>query len=132
MNTIEKGVLGEKRVEARLIEREYIVSDSMEGAPYDLVADDGYSMYKVQVKTVSNTEEFAEISLRRISHNTKERKTSQYSDNEVDVYCIYAIDRDEVYWIPFDVAPSTCITLRWTEPINGQTSGVHMADDYCV
>lgn len=132
MNTIEQGVVGELRVAAVLMESGYIISSAMEGAPYDLIADDGHRLYRVQVKSVSNTKGSAGISVERVSHNTKGTKQKQYQPHEVDAYCIYAQDRDEVYWVPFDEAPATQITLRWSDPENGQTKGIRMAEDYRI
>ena len=112
---------------ARLIELGYEVFTPFNGGgEIDLVAMKDKQLFKIQVKSVSPTNnEKIVISTVRTVVNYKSSKTSPYEN--IDFYLIY--DGTNVYKIN-NTETIKHITLRYSLPTNRQVEHICMAKDY--
>jgi len=97
---------------------------------YDFVVEmsDG-SLKKAQVKTGSYNNGSVIFDLQSSHVNSSRNKHMSYSEDEVDVFILYSPDTGDVYWVPFEEAPDTKITLRVKEPENKHPS-IRWANEY--
>ena len=131
-DTCKTGDISEQKVKLKLVEERYTVSEPINsGSRYDLIADDGDEIYKVQVKTAYNEDENTSI-FQCCSNPQSGKKQVPYTEDEVDVYCCYSPKYESIYWIPFDEAAKTSMTLRHVKTPNGQTKNINWSEDYKI
>ena len=125
------GDLAELTVAAKFAEKGYFVSRPLtDNAPYDLIVDDGISLKKVQVK--ARTEREGKISVELFSSMVNYTKV--YESGDFDLLAVYNINTKEVAIISWDEISSNTkgILFRTVPPLNNQTKGVRMFEDYKV
>jgi hypothetical protein len=49
---------------------------------------------------------------------------------EIDLFCVYRPDNNQVYAVPVGEATSTTARLRITPSVNGQKRGIRWASEY--
>lgn len=109
-----KGDIAEVNIISRLTELEIPVSTPVtESLSYDLVADLGERLIKVQVKHAQVKDGFIHASIERVNPSGTDVISSYYTEDEIDAYALYSEAADQVYWIWFDEAPKSAITLRF-------------------
>lgn len=131
-DTCKTGDISEMKAKMKLLEKGYTVSEPINsGSRYDLVADDGEELYKVQVKTAySENENTSTFECR--SHPQSGKKKVSYKKDEVDVFIVYSPKFDETYWINFGETNETVMTLRHVKTKNGQTKNINYAEHYVI
>lgn len=55
-----------------------------------------------------------------------------YTNEEIDYFVCYNIQRDKLFIVDVNDAPSSQITIRYTKPKNGQISGIKLEEDYLL
>ena len=80
------GALGECYVQSVLIEWCDFVTNCSHSTPYDLILDHTNRLYKVQVKTVSQTK--TKGGLRYRFHANRPQRTEQYYKSRNDIYAL--------------------------------------------
>ncbi|WP_254537114.1 group I intron-associated PD-(D/E)XK endonuclease [Halomarina litorea] len=144
MNTPRRGDEAEARVLPALMDRGPSVSVPFgDSDRYDLVADDGDELYRVQCKTGSRVNGTVRFKLYSSTVNGGDRVDTGYSTDEVDAYAVAAPD-DTVYWVDIAESERGEMRLRVEEPhpkarsrpstgpqtsnsVNGSTDGVRVA-----
>jgi hypothetical protein len=131
----QKGDLAELRVAADLIERGCHVSIPFgEDCDYDLIADRGGVLHRVQVKYTQSDGRIVLVRCRSHSlTNGKVRSTKRYTARMVDWIAVYDRTSDRCYYVPSNELGATGIsgvTLRLTPARNGQRTGIRNAEDY--
>ena len=125
----EKGSITESKVLARLKELGYTVSIPWGRPRYDFVIEDDKELLKAQVKT-GNLKNGTIVFECRSSHiNSSGNKHMNYTEHEVDVYVVYSPDLDETYWVPFDEAPDTSMTIRVSDA-KVDSDSINWSDEY--
>lgn len=129
-HTKDKGDLAQAKVQADLIERGAMVLLPLtEHAPFDLVAYLDGAFYRVQVKFRTVTRGVLPVHFRSVWADRNGVHAKRMPRHEVDVVAVYSPDTRQCYYIdPQDFGES--VNLRTTAPRNGQSSGIHLADDY--
>lgn len=135
-NSLSKriGNLGEIKVISKFVEYDipvYIPFGDCEKA--DLIAEFNEKLQKIQVKTSVKTKNGTMMF--DLVSSTSHRKNGvrhKYTKDEIDYFACYNIERDKVFLIPIEEAPSTAITIRFEEPKNNQIKNVIMEDKYLI
>lgn len=107
--------------------------------PYDMVVDCCGTLYKVQVKTISNLSDGKMyLSLTRtwyIKGWGNPNKDSAYTRDEVDLFFLYCIESDDCILVPFDVvSDAKYASFRYSHdiPLNGQKKFIRYVEDYFI
>ena len=134
MTTKEQGIIGQAKVLSEFESLGVNVSIPFgDNLPYDLIIDVKGKLYKVQVKTSSQTKDGkTDFGIKKNRINTKESYISYYNQNEVDYYALYAILRDKIFLVPFEEAGSSDITIRYELQKNNQLGKIKMEEDYSI
>lgn len=124
-----KGDIGVAVVTADLVKSGIdVMMPISEHLPFDLVAFDGESFHKVQVKYVAaDRTGKLEVKLRKhVSHGGVygKNRMARFTDGEIDVLAIYCPDTDLVYYVRSKDFPTGYVTLRLTPAKNSQKKGV--------
>lgn len=135
-NSLSKriGNLGEIKVISKFVEYDipvYIPFGDCEKA--DLIAEFNGKLQKIQVKTSVEAKNGA-MNFHLVS-STVHRKNGIkhiYNKNEIDYFACYNIERDKVFLIPVENAPSTQITIRYEQPKNNQTKNIMMESEFLI
>lgn len=99
-----------------------------ENAPYDIVADIGGLLYKIQCKSSKYEDGHILFSCKTVHYNTKTRKTESYT-GKVDFY-MTCFD-SKCYLIPIEECMnSSAKRLRIEHTKNNQKKNVSYAEDY--
>ena len=129
-----KGDLAELKVAADLLERGCKLSVPFgEDCDYDLVADAGSVLHRIQVKYTESNGMI--ILIRCRSHSLtkgKVRHTKHYTAETVDWIAVYDRTTDRCYYCPSsELGSGRCeLSLRLVAARNGQKAGVRNAEDY--
>lgn len=102
-------------------------------AAYDLIADFGGELYKVQVKTAKARTGGLFVKLQRSYTIGAKSVYRNYQPGDFDLLVVYSPSTDEI----FGILAEECITkssllLRYTVPRNGQKKNVLMKDNYLL
>lgn len=128
------GNLGEIKVIAKFVEHNipvYIPFGDCEKA--DLIAEFNGKLNKIQVKTSINaTNGVMKFSLSSCTFHKKNGVKHIYNKNEIDYFACYNIERDKVFLIPIELAPSTYISIRFEATKNHQKENIIMEDDFLI
>lgn len=109
MNTFDKGNLSLVKCIAALTEAGYRVSVPVgDGGRYDLVADDGDSLLRIQVKTARLRKGVV-----RFNCYSHARGVTDNYESGVDAYCAYCPDTDETYFVPVEEFNGRECSLRY-------------------
>ena len=98
---------------------------------YDMIAEFNGKLNRIQVNT-SNEEENGSIKCYcRSSKNHTTNKVCSTYQGEVDYFVFYNQTYDKIAIVPIEeIGDKTVISLRITEPKNGQKKGIKFFDDY--
>ena len=130
----EKGDLAELRVAADLAARGCRLAIPFgENSDYDLIADSGDRLHRVQVKYTESDGEVVHV--RCCSHsltNGRVRQTKLYTSAMVDWIAVYDRTTDCCFYIPAQELGlgRAMIHLRLTPARNNQRAGIRFADDF--
>lgn len=132
MNTKKIGNIGEAKILCKFVEMGipiYIPFGDNERA--DLIAEFNGKLNKIQVKTSIKAENGKMIfDLTSSTMHRKEGVKHIYTDNEIDYFACYNVERDKLFLIPIDQAPNTAITIRYEKPKNNQIKGIIFENEY--
>jgi hypothetical protein len=129
-----KGDLAEMKVAADLLDRGCHLSIPFgEDCDYDLIADTGPLLHRIQVKYTESNGEVIVVRCR--SHSLtkgKIRQTKHYTAETVDWIAVYDRTTDRCYYCPAsELGTGRCeLSLRLVAARNGQRLGIRDADDY--
>jgi hypothetical protein len=122
--------LGEYKAIVDLHERGYIVSNPLtEHAPFDLIIWKNGEASTVQVKYRSKNDGKINVRFRATQWNTDGSYNREIDKAPIDIYCVYCPESDECYYFDPDGFDKSA-TFRIDPPKNGQSTGVHFAEDY--
>lgn len=96
MEGSDRGRMSELAVSSRLIELGHTVMEPVTTEPFDLVAEIGDEMEKIQVKTARTREHGNSFKV------DLQCRSGVYSPDDVDSFCIYYPGNDTVYYVPYD------------------------------
>ena len=102
MNTHQKGYVGEQVVKLKLVAGGWNVAKPEVEDRYDLIADDGQNLWRVQVKYVDDyMGDALTVDLRKQCRSNGVTKV--YTRKEIDALVLYVPKTDKIYWVPVDV-----------------------------
>jgi len=131
LNTKETGELTEQRVIVKLLELGASVSEPVgDSDRYDLIADNGSNLLRLQVKTgwfdsgrvVFNTES---------TPNRPNGNRYKYKSSDIDAFIVYSDVTEDFYYIPIAESSEGKMRLRVEEPKKKQPS-INWADEYLL
>jgi hypothetical protein len=128
-STTHKGDVAELMAAAELMRRGYRVSRPLSnGAPYDLIVDDGTRLYRVQVKKASHVEGGLRINLCSSKHHRGRSRVLYKGTCDA----VVAVDCERHGFYAFGEASLGVaeIRLRLTPPRNNQAAGVNLAEHF--
>ena len=129
-----KGDLAELKVAADLADRGYrILFPYGEDVPYDLVAETGSWLMRVQVKyTKSNGKVVTVRCYSQSLTNGRVKQVTPYTAETIDCIAVYDKTSDRCYYIPASILGSGrfVLNLRLQPAANNQQIGIRRADDY--
>lgn len=134
MNSKRIGNIGEAKALCKFVELGipvYIPFGDNEKA--DLIAEFNGKLNKIQVKTSQKAEDGKMIF--DLTSSTQHRKNGEkhiYTDNEIDYFVCYNIQRDKIFLIPVNKTPSTKITIRYEKSKNNQIQNIKFEEDYLI
>jgi hypothetical protein len=122
--------LGEYKAIVDLHERGYVVSNPLtEHAPFDLVIWKNGEASTVQVKFRSKDNGKVNIRFRATQWNTDGSYNREIDKGPIYIYCVYCPEPDECYYFDPDEFGKSA-TFRIDPPKNGQSEGIHFAENY--
>jgi PD-(D/E)XK endonuclease len=130
----QKGDLAELKVAADLVGRGCQIAIPFgEDSDYDLIADFGGRLHRVQVKFTVSDGRIVRVNCR--SHSItkgKLRTTKRYTASMVDWIAVYDLTSDRCYYCPSRLlgAGRSELRLRLTPARNGQRLGIREAEAY--
>jgi hypothetical protein len=130
----KKGDLAELKVAADILARGYRIAFPYgEDCDYDLIADTGDALHRIQIKHAESNGEV--IAVKCFSHsltNGRIRKTKRYTSKSVEWLAVYDRTSDSCFYIEAAElgAGRSIIHLRLSEPRNGQRRRIRFAADY--
>ena len=132
LNTKDIGDIGETHFQLECLKRGMTVSKVVgDNKPYEYVMDINNTLYRVQVKTSSQSFEdkviFDTTSTVRTSTGYFSKK---YSNDEVDYFYLYDIALDKGFLMK--VKNQSSIILRYKQTSNNQIKRVNYADDFTI
>lgn len=133
MNTKDKGTISELAVALTLKRLGYTVAVPIgENSRYDLIADDGNNLYRVQCKTGRVKTGAVMFNVKSVRHNATGRVVDSYSSADVDVFTVYCPELDRTYWVPLEdiKGRTSAVSLRLETPRNNQKSLVNWVCKY--
>lgn len=134
MNTKRIGNIGEAKVLCKFVELGipvYIPFGDNEKA--DLIADFNGKLNKIQIKTSQKAEGGKMVF--DLTSSTLHRKNGEkhiYTNNEIDYFACYNIERDKIFLVNINDAPNTAITIRYEKSKNNQTQGIKFEQEYLI
>ena len=134
MDTKSIGNIGEAKVLCKFVElgiSVYLPFGVNERS--DLIAEFNGKLNRIQVKTSIKAEDGKMIF--DLTSSTQHRKNGEkhiYTDNEIDYFVCYNIQRDKIFLIPVNETPSTSITIRYEKSKNNQIQNIKFEQDYLI
>ncbi len=135
-NTKSAGDVAEIIAAAELIKNGYVVSRPLsDNAPYDLIYDTGSQLRRAQVKgrTSSDGKITVELYCNARSYSGK-YESKDFDDMiivDLETYKVAIVDVDREQLFETKAQYKTFV-LRLQKPLNNQTKGVRMFDDYGI
>ncbi len=131
-NPNKKETLGEIAVSKELLKLGYSVFVELGNhSKVDLIVlDENYKTYKIQVKTTNSTNDCVLVYSTKTCLNPKYNST--YTTKQVDVFAIYVIDKDLVFYITAKeiLENRKNSKFRLSLSKNGQIKNVRFVKDY--
>lgn len=134
MNTKVIGNVGEAKALCKFVELGipvYIPFGDNEKS--DLIAEFNGKLNRIQVKTSVKAEDGKMIF--DLTSSTIHRKNGVkhlYTQDEVDFFVCYNIQRDKIFLVPVTEKTRGSITIRYEAPKNGQTNGINWENDFLL
>jgi hypothetical protein len=131
-DTKSKGDISELRVALALVKTGYAVSKPLgENQRYDLIADDGECLHRVQVKTgrVRGGVMMFNCCSTHGHRRTGDLATRAYT-GQIEFLAVYCPENEKVYLIPESDLTRTKIQLRLVAPRNNMTKTIRWASRY--
>lgn len=130
MNTHQKGYVGEQIVKLRFVAGGWNVAKPEVEGRYDLIADDGQKLWRVQVKYadafIGNA---VHVDLRKQCRGNGVSKV--YTQSEVDAVVLYVPKTDKVYWVPVAVFDGmAALNFRLFGAKNNQKKRTRLLSDF--
>lgn len=120
MDSDQVGSMTEAKIIHRLLSLDYSVSTPFGGKErYDLLVDTKKEIYKVQCKTATLREQGV-ICFSTSSRNKKDGEyfNRNYKEEEIDAFVAYSDYLDECYWVWFEEAAKSEMSLRFESKID--------------
>ncbi len=125
MDTKLLGNISEIKVAAKLVELGYTISFPFgDNARYDLIADDGERLLRVQVKHAKREEDVLVFNTSSHTPYSKDQSHKTY-DGDIDCFVVYSSDLDQVFMIPIEKAGGREMTLRLQGKGNSNSNFAH-------
>jgi len=132
-STTFRGDVAEMMAAAELVRRGYIVSRPLtNGAPYDLLVDDGRAVLKVQVKRTCLDPEHDSVRIQLSSSKYHRGRVGVSYVGRVDMILAVDCDAGAFYVVAGADLEQWEIRLRITPARNNQTRGTRTAADYAI
>lgn len=130
LNTGNIGNLTEAKILTALVDAGYLVSQPFgSGHKYDLVADDGQNLYRIQCKTGRVRMGVLKFNAYSVSGNGGNKQSYK---GLIDLFAVYNPSNEKVYLVPIDDVGTTEVHLRFSPTGNGQTQRIRWADSYSL
>jgi hypothetical protein len=128
--TNQKGDIGEAAFVFEAVKKGYWVGKMPQDCPYDFALDHGIgTLSRIQVKYKALSDNGSVIlKLDQKSLTYKNRRT--YCESNVDYFAIFVPDLNLTALIPIKDVVKGSITLRVSEPKNGQSKGVRYLSEF--
>jgi hypothetical protein len=98
---------------------------------YDLIADDGNELYRIQCKTGSRVNGTVRFKLYSSTVSGGERVDTEYSADEIDAYAVHAPELETVYWVDVSETGTGEMRLRVDDPHpKAPTSKINWATEF--
>ena len=124
------GDRSEAIVLAELVKKGYLVSIPFgENQRYDLLADDGARILRVQVKTGRLRRDVIEYSCSS-SHTHRGGPHARPYFGQADIIAVYCPQNGKVYLVPEEEFVASRAHLRLTPPVNDQRRGIRWASRF--
>lgn len=118
---LEVGKAAEHLVCADLILQGYHAFLSDQGLPYDVIADDGKRLIKIQVKSTFRPKHLAEIKYTKkyLWHVRRAGKGSKrmIAGDEFHILALVALDIRQIAYMPITDKVPSCVTIRPPGPV---------------
>jgi hypothetical protein len=103
-----------------------------ENTRYDLVADDGVRLYRVQCKTGRLRDGAVRfVTASSYAHHSSPRQTRRTYEGEIDYFAVFCPETGSVYLVPISHVKTTCRAALRVEPArNSQQRRIRYAADY--
>lgn len=138
MNTCDKGVLGEAKVIARLVELEYGVFLPLSGhAPFDIIAVSKHNNQPIRVSCKAcynaNKNGSFEFSLRQITPNAKGCNIKLFDSSVCDLIACYIAQLDKVCFVNVkEIESTSTIAFREVNSKFANTGKSRVISDYLI
>lgn len=130
-NTKLKGDISELRVAVALAEAGYLVSKPLgENQRYDLIADDGIRLLRVQVKSGRIRRGAIAFSCCSSHGHRRTVLTSRPYIGQIELLAVYCAENRKVYVIPEAELTRTASHLRLVPPRNNMVKTIRWASKY--
>lgn len=127
--TKQKGEIVESIIQNELIRRGYTVLRPFgENERYDLVVDNNEEFIRIQCKHAPYNDGSIICDFRTGTIPNGNEFTT-YSKNEIDVFAVYSLEIEEMFWIPFEDTPETGMSLRVEQP-DKKSPKINWAEEY--
>lgn len=132
MNTKDKGDISEAEVTTALLRKGWSVSTPVgDNDRYDLIADTGQELVRVQVKTAHWENGKVVFNTSSVVSKSGGQTMQEYTSDEIDVFAAYSERTDEIYWVPVDECGSSTKSLR-VEDAKKASPKINWAEDYLL
>jgi hypothetical protein len=132
-STTFRGDVAEMMAAAELVRRGYIVSRPLtNGAPYDLLVDDGRAVLKVQVKRTCLDRENESVRIQLSSSKYHRGRAGVSYSGRVDLILAVDCEAGAFYVVAGADLEQWEIRLRTTPARNNQTRGTRSAADHAI
>ena len=130
-DTKSKGDISELRVAVALAEAGYAVSKPLgDNQRYDLIADDGERLLRVQVKTGRIRQNVVKFNCSSThGHRRTQMKIRPYT-GQIELLAVYCPQNRKVYLVPEADLTRSVIHLRLVAPRNNMTKTIRWASSY--
>lgn len=126
------GTISELRLAVDLARAGYLISVPVgENCRYDLVADDGEHLYRVQVKT-GRLRKGVVVFNAFSSHSHRGGVACRPYVGEIDFFGVFCRETDSTYLIPIAELPVVRGMLRIEKPLNNQSLKMRWAGRYLL
>lgn len=113
LSRVKRGDASEAKVLTELLERGYSVSKPFgDNQRYDLIADDGEELHRIQVKTGKMKDNYIEFKLTSNRSHASGVEHKPYTSDEIDSFVVYSPENGGLYWVPVEDTGTSAMRLR--------------------